>query len=259
MRARSAQSGGAALQVASFIVLTNRTRISAAACLALTLGMVINVFGLQSAHRPPMSAIAEALPSSTATPVPPASSAKPPDLPGQLMSDAGPGMAAHTAVAGLPARDLPPAPDAALTSSIQRELADRGYAVGQVNGRAGLLTRSAIMAFEFDQHFPLTGEPGEELLRRILLGLAAPDDELAVPPGAKAARIIGGAQRLLRQLGYDPGPVNAQLGEPTRKALRRFEADAGLLPKGRISGEVMAELAHRSHTRIDAYDEALSR
>ena len=236
------------------IVLTNRTRISAAACLALTLGMVINVFGLQPAHRPPLSAVAEPLPSSVEPPsAPPAAPAK--AIPGRLIPDT----AARPASIARPAADLPPAPDAALVSSIQRELADRGYAVGLANGRAGLLTRSAIMAFEFDQHFPLTGEPGDELLRRILLGLAAPDDELDMPPGAKASGIIRGAQHLLKQLGYYAGPENTQLDDPTRKALRRFEADMGLLPKGRISGEVMAGLAKQTHNRIDAYDEALSR
>ena len=93
-------------------------------------------------------------------------------------------------------------------------------------------------------------------MRRIVLGLSGQADS-SLPPSEKAKRIIGGTQRLLVRLGYDPGPVNGQLDASTRKALLRFEAEAGLTPKGRISGVVMSELTRRSHAHIEAFDEAL--
>ena len=253
--------------VASIPVAPHRTRISAAICLALTLGTIVNVFGLQTAHRQPLAAIAETFPGA---PTPSAgalpqtgdkrlatSSAAP------IVANADADLSLRTADVGRAAADLSvpetAPPDATLVASIQQELSDRGYAPGRINGKAGLITRSAIMAFEFDQHFQLTAEPSEELLRRILLGLEGAAGETPLPPSPKAAGIIHGAQLLLVRLGYDPGPSNAQLGDLTRKALRRFEADAGLLPKGRISGDVMSELSRRTHAHIEAYDEALAR
>lgn len=259
-------------------------------CLGLTLGMVINVFGLQTARRQPLAAVAEAFPASpvplpnttgggnakpagktaadqsaTGTHVPgKATPGKPAleDAAGQLQANADADLSVRTADIGRAATDLPvpeaPPGDVGLIADIQRGLADRGYATGAVNGKAGLITRAAIMAFEFDQNFQLTGEPSEEVLRRILLGLKGSADEPVLPPGDKAARIIAGVQRLLARLGYNPGPVNASLDEETRKALRRFEADAGLVPKGRIAGDVVAEIARRTHARIEVYDEALS-
>jgi peptidoglycan hydrolase-like protein with peptidoglycan-binding domain len=78
------------------------------------------------------------------------------------------------------------------------------------------------------------------------------------PAGPTAARIIGGAQRLLTRLGYKPGAIDGQLNDATRKALKRFETDSGFVPKGRVSGEVIAELARQAHARIEVSDEALA-
>jgi peptidoglycan hydrolase-like protein with peptidoglycan-binding domain len=248
-------------------------------CLALTVGTIVNLFGLQGAHRQPLAAIAETFPSAdqTSGPLPNSTVAKvtrgsaagstrqkqlASDPVGQLLANADADLSVRTADIGRAAADLPapeaPPSDVGLITDIQRGLADRGYAAGAANGKAGLITRAAIMAFEFDQHFQLTGEPGEETLRRILLGLEGPANQPPLSPGEKAGRIIAGIQRLLQRLGYNPGPVNALLDDDTRKALRLFEADTGLVPKGRIAGDVVAEIARRTHARIEVYDEALS-
>lgn len=258
-------------------MLTNRSRIAGGVCLALSLGTIVNVFGLQGVRRQPLAAIADTFPAAPAAPVKSAETAAKPasavtasaaktgatDPVGQLLANADADLSVRTADAGRAATDLPapdtkPPADAKLLAAIQRELAAHGYDPGRVNGVLGIVTRSAVMAFEFDQHFPLTGEPNEELMRRIVLGLSGNAEDPTLQTGAKAKRIIGGAQRLLLRLGYDPGPVNAQLNDDTRKALRRFEADAGMVPKGRVSGEVMTELARRAHARIEVTDEALS-
>jgi peptidoglycan hydrolase-like protein with peptidoglycan-binding domain len=46
----------------------------------------------------------------------------------------------------------------------------------------------------------------------------------------------------LSALGYQPGPVNGQLEADTVRAIREFELDKGLVPRGRISPELMAQL-----------------
>ena len=129
--------------------------------------------------------------------------------------------------------------------AIQRELKARGYGPLAGDGVIGLTTRAAIMAFEFDHGLGLTGEASEDLLRRILLG-ASPDIE---PAGAakvrsvEAEQVIRTVQQRLTALGYRIGRVDGWLGEDTVKAIRDFEMDKGLVPKGRICAELVGRLS----------------
>jgi peptidoglycan hydrolase-like protein with peptidoglycan-binding domain len=108
------------------------------------------------------------------------------------------------------------------------------------------VTRAAIMAYEHDQGLPLTGEASEALLKRLLLGVSLTAD---LPAGTarkvatvRAAQIVRKVQELLAKLGYQPGQVDGRLGEDTLRAVREFELDKGLAPKGRISADVLMRL-----------------
>ena len=127
--------------------------------------------------------------------------------------------------------------------AIQRELKARGYGPLAGDGVIGLTTRAAIMAFEFDHGLGLTGEASEDLLRRILLG-ASPDIELGAAKvrSVEAEQVIRTVQQRLTALGYRIGRVDGWLGEDTVKAIRDFEMDKGLVPKGRICAELVARL-----------------
>jgi len=59
------------------------------------------------------------------------------------------------------------------------------------------------------------------------------------------ARVIQ-TQRYLRQLGYDPGPVDGVRGAKTRAAVRAFQRDRGLKPDGRITSDLMMSLASKA-------------
>lgn len=50
------------------------------------------------------------------------------------------------------------------------------------------------------------------------------------------------AQRLLTRLGYEPGPVDGEMGEKTRAAIRAFERDHGLPVTGALSPGVIRNL-----------------
>lgn len=246
-------------------MFAKHTRISAGLCLALTLGTIVNVFALQSPRSRPLAAAAVTLPdavellNSNTKPPGMAGAPAPAEPAGQIMGSADADLSVRTALdPGGPSAQSPTPPTAQIIASIQRQLAEHGYDAGKVNGTAGILTRAAILAFEFDNHFPLTAEPSEELMRQIVLGMSAAPGTPLPPPTDKARRLIAGAQRLLLRLGYDPGPIDGQLTDPTRKAIRRFEGDMGLVPKGRVSGAVLSELARRAHARIEVSDEALS-
>jgi peptidoglycan hydrolase-like protein with peptidoglycan-binding domain len=135
--------------------------------------------------------------------------------------------------------------------AIQRELKARGYGPLAGDGVMGIATRAGIMAFEHDHGLGLTGEASEELLKRILLG--APPD--TVPAGAakirsvQAEQVIRAVQQRLAALGYRIARADGWLGEDTVKAIREFEMDKGLVPKGRISAELMARLGETAERK----------
>jgi peptidoglycan hydrolase-like protein with peptidoglycan-binding domain len=130
--------------------------------------------------------------------------------------------------------------------AIQRELQAKGYETGSTDGMPGLMTRAAIMAYEHDNRLPLTAEPNEDTLRRILLGASAGEGEPrggspTVKPGAEA--VIRTVQQTLSGLGYNTGKVDGRLGEDTQRAIRDFEIDNRMPETGRISGTMIARLA----------------
>ena len=50
-------------------------------------------------------------------------------------------------------------------------------------------------------------------------------------------------QRQLRELGYDPGPMDGVFGRRTRRAVRALQRDAGLVPDGKVGPRTRAVLA----------------
>src|SRR5215831_5952406 len=135
--------------------------------------------------------------------------------------------------------------DAETVRAIQRELKLHGYGPVPVNGTMGLATRAAIMAFEHDHGMALSAEASERLLKRIVLGAAEPADATRVADrgaSARTAEVIRSVQQWLAALGYQPGQTDGRLGEETVTAIREFEVDKGMVPRGRISAELVGRL-----------------
>jgi peptidoglycan hydrolase-like protein with peptidoglycan-binding domain len=131
--------------------------------------------------------------------------------------------------------------------AIQRELAARGFGPVPSDGNLDLATRAAIIAYEQDQRLALTAVPSEDLLRRLVLGIprtAAPGEESSAGQAVstEAEAVIASVQRSLLRLGYRPGRADGQLGEETARAIHDFEVDSGMVPKGRISAELVRQL-----------------
>lgn len=128
--------------------------------------------------------------------------------------------------------------------AIQRELKQRGYGPPVSDGIMRPITRAAIMAYEQETRLPLTGEASEALLKRLLLGAPATSDASGAgevrSPHAEA--VIKQVQRQLTAHGYRPGPIDGRLTAETVAAIRVFETDQGLVPRGRISAEIMTRL-----------------
>jgi peptidoglycan hydrolase-like protein with peptidoglycan-binding domain len=132
-----------------------------------------------------------------------------------------------------------------LVRAIQRELQVLGYAAGGVDGVAGLTTRAAIMAFEWDEGLPLTAEPGQKTLQTLLLGSGrggAAGASAAVPPAPDAAQVIRSVQQGLAALGVGNLRVTGTLTAETQRSIRLFEVREGLPETGRVSGSLAARI-----------------
>jgi peptidoglycan hydrolase-like protein with peptidoglycan-binding domain len=127
--------------------------------------------------------------------------------------------------------------------AIQRELRQKGYGNLASDGTLRPQTRAAIMAYEYDNGLVLTGQASEGLLTRILFGGSPAVEPAGKVGSAEAAELVRLVQQSLAALGYQPGPADGQLKAETVRAIREFEMDKGLVPKGRVSAELMAQLA----------------
>jgi peptidoglycan hydrolase-like protein with peptidoglycan-binding domain len=134
--------------------------------------------------------------------------------------------------------------DADTVRAVQAELNRRGYGPMAADGVVRPAVRAGIMAFEHEHRLPLTGEATQELLKQLLFG---------TPPAAGAAgplevrsqqaqAVIKDVQRQLAAHGYRPGAADGRLTAETVAAIRTFEADQGLVPKGRISAVLLDRL-----------------
>ena len=134
-----------------------------------------------------------------------------------------------------------------VTRAVQRELQIRGYETGGSDGIAGLMTRGAIMAYEYDHNLPLSGQPSDRLLKAIILGergkARGKGGEVKT---AEAQDVVRSVQRSLAKLGYKPGAANGRLTPDTLRAIRAFEGDQALPETGRISGPLIARLLRLS-------------
>jgi peptidoglycan hydrolase-like protein with peptidoglycan-binding domain len=144
-------------------------------------------------------------------------------------------------------RDAKAASATEVTRAVQRELQIRGYETGGSDGIAGLMTRGAIMAYEYDHDLPLSGQPSDRLLKAIILGEGgkskAKGGEVKT---AEAQDVVRSVQRSLAKLGYKPGAPNGRLTPDTLRAIRAFEGDQALPETGRISGPLIARLLRLS-------------
>jgi peptidoglycan hydrolase-like protein with peptidoglycan-binding domain len=158
--------------------------------------------------------------------------------------------------------DLPPL-DAAkgesqlVVRAVQRELAVRGYDVGQVDGALSDKTRAAISAYQSKQGLAVTGVPSDDLLRQILLGdsvesaaatgsVAESDDSTA---NATETATVKRVQRVLADLGYAPGPIDGAWGENTARAVTAFQRDRNIAETGQITPGLLDEVE-----RVTGYD-----
>lgn len=225
-----------------------QARIALATFTLLAAGVAYNALHMQSGTAPVKVATQSGKAASPRAEKQPPTRSRPPQgmkRTAQLKPDAG--------KAGEMPDILPDEAGAETVRAIQRELNQRGFGPVTSDGVMGAVTRAAIMSYEHDNRLPLTGEATEALLTRLVLG--APST--SPPTGAGEIRsphaeaMVRKIQSMLAVSGYRPGPANGRLGTETISAIRAFEQEQGIVPKGRISAEVLTRLQN-SATRLRA-------
>lgn len=125
-------------------------------------------------------------------------------------------------------------------TALRRELAKLGYVTQLQMPVNGL--KFAVLAYEFDNSMPLTGEPADALLMRIL------SDPVPAPRGVFAdraeanQRLVAQIQNMLLGLGFMHGTVSGRMDIWTESAVQEFERNRGLHPTGRLSEATLLAL-----------------
>jgi peptidoglycan hydrolase-like protein with peptidoglycan-binding domain len=220
---------------------------------AVTIGVAVNALFLQPPPATPSKAVIERAPSRPAV----ERNRKAPPTRPERAGPRGPASAAgdqplHIARFDVAAGHLDaPQQDAGADTvrAIERELSARRYGPLAGDGSVSLATRAAIMAYEHDQGLPLSGIAGEATLKRLLLGASANIDQAADAGAGKvrsaqAEEVVRTVQLWLAALHYPPGQIDGKVGADTVKAIREFEVDNGMVPRGRISAELVTRLGN---------------
>jgi len=137
--------------------------------------------------------------------------------------------------------------------TVQRELAQRGYYDGALDGLPGPRTVEAIKEFEQSQGLRITGEASEQLLGHIRKARHRSEITGSIPRAdeTKQSTRILGIQRTLSRLGYGPLKFSGLHDASTRAAIERFERDRGMPVTGEVSTKVQTELVQVTGTALD--------
>jgi peptidoglycan hydrolase-like protein with peptidoglycan-binding domain len=138
---------------------------------------------------------------------------------------------------------------------VQRELLQVGVYTGLVDGIYGERTRAAIIAYQTSNDLIPDGEVSGDLLehiryRRTVVDAATytgttapPKPEMEPQASDRAKLLIRKVEAALADLGYDPGEIDGTLSAQSEKAIRKFQADEKLPITGKLSPDVLTELA----------------
>ncbi|MGE0828436.1 MAG: lytic murein transglycosylase [Hyphomonadaceae bacterium] len=145
---------------------------------------------------------------------------------------------------------------------LQTLLNAQGFSAGIADGQFGSNTRNAVRAFQQARGLPADGFPTDALLRQARSGGTGATQTAAtqqagttirsmqpIADPAEAEEPVGRStlsvarvrelQRLLRRLGFDPGPADGAFGLRTSDAIRDFERSVGRRVTGSATQAVL--------------------
>ena len=113
-----------------------------------------------------------------------------------------------------------------LQAALQRALAEHGYADQLRAPNEGL--RLAVLAYEFDNAMPLTGEPNRALLIQILSDLNQAPRGFFADRAEANPRLVMAVQEKLLGLGFFSGVLSGRMDVWTAAAVKTFQKHRGL-------------------------------
>jgi len=139
---------------------------------------------------------------------------------------------------------MPPQMFQAYAKDIQSQLAEHGYDPGPPDGKPGSRTRAAIRTYQRDAGLATDGCISKELAEHLHFvqpkvyakGRGAAGNERTV------AREV---QEELTRQGFYLGPVDGKVGPATRRAVRSYQASAGLPDTGAVDQQLLNSLKNK--------------
>jgi peptidoglycan hydrolase-like protein with peptidoglycan-binding domain len=140
--------------------------------------------------------------------------------------------------------NTPKRPNAQLTREAQKLLTELGYEPGPIDGQYGRRTASAIKAFQLDNGLIPDGKIDKSLLKTLEKSININRFHAKKPITSLRyrAQLTKRVQKILTELGYDPGPIDGQYGRRTASAIKAFQLDNGLMPDGKIDKSLLKTL-----------------
>jgi hypothetical protein len=127
-----------------------------------------------------------------------------------------------------------------LLAALQRELGRHGYAEQLQAHSKGL--RLAVLAYEFDNGMPLTGQPTEALLKQVIFDLNQAPRGTFADRAEVNPRLVVEVQKALLGLGFFRGALSGRMDGWTSDAVKDFERHRGLRLTGRLTEATLLEL-----------------
>jgi peptidoglycan hydrolase-like protein with peptidoglycan-binding domain len=121
---------------------------------------------------------------------------------------------------------------------LQQALKDLGYDPGNVDGQFGSKTESAVKAFQGDRQLTVDGIVGEITW----LNIDEADTSNPLLRKGSTGNPVRRAQKRLTLAGYDTGGVDGSFGAKTEAAVKRFQADQGLVEDGIVGPATWARI-----------------
>ncbi|MGC4116077.1 MAG: peptidoglycan-binding protein [Myxococcales bacterium] len=132
---------------------------------------------------------------------------------------------------------------------LQRKLASAGYSPGPDDGQFGAQTRSALMRFQRANGLTADGVCGPKTWGALSSSFQSGPVDNSSASGAKptlrqgaSGSAVSSLQRLLKDAGCDPGPIDGQFGPGTRSAVEVYQASRGLTCDGVVGAQTWAAL-----------------
>ncbi len=136
--------------------------------------------------------------------------------------------------------------------SLQLLLAASGMAPGPIDGIFGGLTEAAVSAYQRTNSLAVTGAVDQAMWDHLQAN-PPPSPDVLLQNGDRGAEVEA-LQRLVKTVGFDPGPIDGIFGGLTERAVRRFQGVHGLPGDGIVTQQTFDKMKQIEPLALTAFD-----